>query len=749
MYDYLYLACTLSLCFLFTNSATIKDESYKNTIAVTRTWDEALTLAKGLAAQMNLTEKLNMTSNVGYHGCAGFVSPVPQLNFGGLCFLDSPSGTGDHVLFSTAFVAGIHIAATWDRDLFYQRAAAIGQEFKGKGIHFALGPMMNIDRNALHGRNWEGFGADPYLSGQNSYYYVQGLQDQGVVATAKHYICNEQESNRTYHPATGPSQGYSANLDDKTIHEIYLWPFADSVAAGAGSVMCSYNQVNGTQACQNDKILNGLLKGELGFQGNVMSDWGATKTGLPSALAGLDIDMPGHDNLMGLALLPFVQNGSLSEARVTDMVVRILAPYFLLGQDQNYPPLNLSTDALRDHYIVNRAIGTAGIILLKNTNNTLPFNIDTDKYYSVYGSAASRQSDGSFTPRVNGGVDGALYQGGGSGYVTPTYFIDPLTTLLSKARDDHLQIQYIIDQDDYAAINRSLTNGGFAGGHCLVFINAWSSEGGDRQNLSAFHDGDKLVNTVAAYCPSTIVIVNSVSQLNLEAWIEHPHVTAVVWSGLPGTEYGPAITDVLFGTYNPGGKLVFTLAKNDSDYGTNVSHSYSSNYTEGVFLDYRHFDKNNITPRYYFGYGLSYTTFSFSTLLISKAGEGNHVEKSFYRKRPTSSYVNQALSKFYDPVYTITFTITNTGSVDGSEVAQLYLVFPEEAAEPPKILRGFERVYLEAGESKTVTLALTQRDVSYWNVINQKWTIAPGKYTVYISTSANNADIKLQGSFNV
>jgi beta-glucosidase len=166
-------------------------------------------------------------------------------------------------------------------------------------------------------------------------------------------------------------------------------------------------------------------------------------------------------------------------------------------------------------------------------------------------------------------------------------------------------------------------------------------------------------------------------------------------------------------------------------------------------LDYRHFDKYNIIPRYYFGYGLSYTTFSFSKLRISKAGERNHLEKSFYRQRPTSPYMNKDLSKFYDPVYTITFTITNTGNIDGSEVAQLYLHFPEEAAQPPKVLRGFERVYLEAGESKTVTLPLTQRDTSYWNVVNQKWTVAPEKYTVYISTSANNADIKLQGSFNV
>jgi beta-glucosidase len=732
-----------------TNSASVRANHYKINKVATRTWDEAIALAKAFAGQMTLEEKCNMTAGIGGHGCVGFVSPVPHLNFDGLCFQDSPSGVADNVLFVTAFAPGIQIAATWDRDLFYQRAAAIGQEFRGKGIHFALGPMINIDRNALHGRNWEGFGADPYLSGENSFYYVQGLQDQGVVATAKHYICNEQETNRTYHPPAGPTQGYSANLDDKTMHEIYLWPFVDSVAAGAGSVMCSYNQVNGTQACENNKTLNGLLKDELGFQGNVMSDWGATKTGIPSVLGGLDIDMPGiGEGLMGLALLPAVQNGSISEARITDMVVRIMAPYFLLGQDQNYPPHNVSIDVMGDHYLVNREVGTAGMILLKNTKNTLPFNTETDIHYSIYGTAASRYSE-DIGPHGMPRWDGAIYQGGGSGYVRPSYFIDPLTTFLDRARDLHLQVQYVIDQYDYNAINSSLQMHEFSRGKCLVFINAYSSEGRDRQNLSAYHDGDKLVQFVASLCTSTVVIVNSVAQLNLEAWIENPNVKAVVWSGLPGTEYGPAIFDVLFGRYNPGGKLVFTLAKNDSDYGTNISDTYNSNYTEGVFLDYRYFDKYNITPRYHFGYGLSYTTFSFSTLMISKADEQNRITPSLYRRRRTSSYTNKALLRFYEPVYTITFTIKNTGTVNGSEVAQLYLSFPEEAAEPPKILRGFERVYLAAGESKTVSLVLTQRDISYWNVVNQKWTTASGKYSVWISTSANNADIKLQGSFHI
>ncbi|CAF1285611.1 unnamed protein product [Adineta ricciae] len=748
MSKYFVLFLVISTYYESTETALIKRQLHEKINPTSRTWDEAIRLAKDFASQMTLEERCNMTAGVGGH-CAGYVLPVPRLNFNGLCFQDSPSGVGDGVQFSTAFAAGIQIAATWDRDLMYERAAAIGQEFRGKGVHFALGPMMNIDRNALHGRNWEGFGADPYLSGENSFYYVRGIQDQGVVATAKHYICNEQESNRTYHPKTGPSQGYSANLDDKTMHEIYLWPFMDSVAAGTGSVMCSYNQVNGTQACQNDKTLNGLLKDELAFQGNVMSDWGATKVTLESALGGLDINMPGHDNLMGYSLLQFIQNGSLSEARVTDMVVRIMAPYFLVGQDQNYPSLDLNRDAISDHYVINQAVGRAGMVLLKNVNNALPFNRNIDKYYSIFGSAASRYSDG-IDPHGVPGLDGALYQGGGSGYVRPTYFIDPLTSLLEYAREFHLQIQYVIDQYDYSAINNALNNRGFFGGKCLVFINAWSSEGRDRQNLSAYHDGDKLVQKVASLCSSTIVIVNSVSQLNLEPWIEHPNVTGVLWSGLPGTEYGSALVDILFGDYNPGGKLVFTLAKNDSDYGTNISNTYNSNYTEGVFLDYRHFDKNNIVPRFHFGFGLSYTTFSFSKLIISKAGDENYsIGQTFHRQRRLSAYANQHLLKFYDPAYNITFTITNTGERDGSEVAQLYLSFPEEAAQPPKILRGFERVYISSSRSKQITLQLTQRDISYWNVINQKWTIASGKYTVSISTSANNADIKLQDTFNI
>jgi len=717
--------------------STAVQSNYKTT----RTWDQAIALAKAFTAQLSLQEKCHMTAGVG-GACVGNVPSLQRLNFSGLCFQDSPSGVGDGVLYSTAFAAGIHIAASWDRDLFYRRGVGIGKEFQGKGVHFALGPMMNIDRNARHGRNWEGFGSDPYLSGENAFAYVQGVQDQNVVATAKHYICNEQETNRV-----SDVMAYSAYLDDRTMHEIYLWPFASSVAAGVGSVMCSYNQVNGTPACQNDKTLNGLLKGELEYPGNVMSDWGATKSGVPSVLGGLDIDMPG-DSFMGDALVPFVQNGTIPQSRIDDMITRIMAPYYLLGQDQNYPTLNLDRNAIGDNHKINREISAAGMILLKNTNNALPFNVTTDNYFYIYGEPAG-QSDCGLDNGGWGGHGGALYQGGGSGFVEPTYGIDPLTSLMAKGRDAGLQIRYVTNQNDYGLINNTFKSRGFNNARCLVFISAFSSEGSDRANLDPMDDGNKLVQTVAANCPKTIVIVNSVSQLNLEAWIDLPNVVGVVWTGMPGTEYGPALVDVLFGDYNPGGKLVFTLAKNDADYGTDISPTMNSTYSEGIFLDYRHFDKNGITPRFSFGYGLSYTTFSFSQLDITKITNRKSVASSQYVQKRQRTYSKFGSLKLYEPVYEVTFTLANTGKVFGSEVPQLYVGFPVAAQEPPKILRGFERVYLNAGESKQVTLVLTQKDISYWNVFNQTWSVAPGDYSVWVSTSANNADVKLQSSFHI
>ncbi|CAF1225946.1 unnamed protein product [Adineta steineri] len=742
----LLLIC-VALCFSSAESTINNSKANIQPQVTLRTWEQAITMAKSFIAQLTLQEKCHLTAGVG-GTCAGNIAALPRVNFSGFCLLDTPSGVGDGVLYSTAFVSGIHIAATWDRDLFYRRAVAIGKEFRGKGIHYGFGPVVNMDRNARHGRNWEGFGSDPYLSGENAFFYTQGVQDQGVVATPKHYICNEQDTHRS---GDNDDVVYSANLDDKTMHEIYLWPFASSVAAGAGSIMCSANEINDTRACQNNKTQNGLLKGELGYMGNILTDWMGAKSTVDPVLSGLDIDMPGNDGYFGDTLVSFVQNGSIPESRIDDMAIRIIAPYYLVGQDQNYPKVDLDRNVMGNNYIINREVSRAGMILLKNVNNVLPLNSSIDTNIYIYGQAAGQTTCGLEQTAWNANCGGALYQGGGSGFVRPAYAIDPLTALMQKGRDDHLQIRYITNQNDFASINRTFNDRGFQNAKCLVFISAWSEEGVDRTDLYAFDNGEQLVLTVAQNCRQTIVLVNSVSQLNLERWIDHPNVVAALWTGTPGPEYGSALVDVLFGSYNPGAKLVFSLAKNDSDFGTDISPMGDSNYTEGVFLDYRHFDKYNITARFSFGFGLSYTTFSFAKLDISQANDDDDKNSpaSLYKQRRMRPYNNFGHSGLYDPVYTVTFTIQNTGKYYGSEVAQLYLGFPSEAQEPLKILRGFERIYLEPNELKEVALVLSQKDISYWNVINQQWTVASGSYTVWISTSANNADIKLQSSFNV
>ena len=745
----LLLVC-FAICVSPTASVTDNAKANVQPQVTLRTWEQAVTMAKSFIAQLTLQEKCHLTAGVS-GTCAGNIASLPRVNFSGFCLLDASSGVGDGVLYSTAFVSGIHIAATWDRDLFYRRAVAIGKEFRGKGVHYVLGPMVNIDRNARHGRNWEGFGSDPYLSGENAFFYTQGVQDQGVVATAKHYICNEQDTHRSgVMKGANDAVVYSANLDDKAMHEIYLWPFASSVVAGVGSVMCSANEINDTRACQNNKTQNGLLKGELGYMGNILTDWMGAKSTADPVLSGLDIDMPGNDEYMGDTLVAFVQNGSISESRIDDMATRIIAPYYLVGQDQDYPTVDLDRDAMENNYIINREASRAGMILLKNINNILPLNSSVDTNIYIYGQAAGQTSCGLEQTSWNPNCGGALYQGGGSGFVRPAYAIDPLTALMQKGRDDRLQIRYITNQNDFLSINRTFSDRGFQTAKCLVFISAWSEEGIDRTDLSAFDNGEQLVLTVAQNCRQTIVLINSVSQLNLERWVDHPSVGGVLWTGMPGSEYGSALVDILFGDYNPGGKLVFSLAKNDSDFGTDISAVGDSNYTEGVFLDYRHFDRYNITPRYYFGYGLSYTNFSFDKLEISQANdEDKNSSASLYKQRRMRPYNNFDDSGLHDLVYTITCTVKNTGTYYGSKVAQLYLGFPLQAQEPLKVLRGFERVYLDPNESRQVAFVLSRKDISYWNVVNQQWTVASGTHTVWISTSASNADIKLQGSFNV
>jgi beta-glucosidase len=710
----------------------------------TGAWASPVAKAKQFIAGLSLAQKVQLATGVGWQKghCVGNIPTVGS--FPGLCLEDGPLGVrfADKI---SAFPAGINAAATWNRDLIKQRGAALGAEFKGKGIHVALGPMMNIARVPAGGRNWEGFGGDPYLSGEAAYATVDGMQSAGVQACAKHYINNEQEHFR---------DSGSSVVDDRTQHEIYAHPFLKAVQANVASVMCSYNRINGTYACENDKVLNGILKQEIGFQGYVMSDWAATHS-TTSVNAGLDMTMPGDitfnsgTTYFGQNLVNAVNQGQVPASRVDDMATRILAAYYLLKQDQNYPAVNFDAwnqnDAINKHVDVQnghgtliRQIGAASTVLLKNVNKALPLNKPAS--LAIIGNDAGNNSRGPNGYSDRSGDDGVLAMGWGSGTADFPYLSSPLDAIKTKAQADGTTVASSTSDSD------TTTAGSIATGKtaAIVFINADSGEGyitveghaGDRNNLDPWHNGNALVQAVAAKNTNTIVVVHSVGQIVMESWIDHANVTAVLWAGLPGQEAGNAIVDVLYGTVNPSGRLPYTIAKSVNDYPAKIQTTDGSlPYSEGLLVDYRWFDSKNITPRFAFGFGLSYTTFGYSNLVVTPGTTGGSA--------PTGQ--GSSLSSWLqDPWATVTATITNSGSVAGTEIAQLYIQPPASAKAPPSQLRGFQNIQLAAGASGTVKFTLSRYDLSYWDVIQQKWVLPSGTHGLFVG--GNSRDKQLTGS---
>ncbi|KAI0034485.1 glycoside hydrolase family 3 protein [Vararia minispora EC-137] len=715
-------------------------------------------------AKFSLEEKVNVSTGVGWQNgvCVGNTPPVQD--YPGLCLEDSPLAVRG-ADFVTGFPSGINTAATWKRSLIRARGIALGEEHKGKGVNVILGPMMNLGRVAQGGRNWEGFGADPYLAGEVAFETILGLQEGGVQACAKHYINNEQEIQRTME---------TSEVDDRTEHELYALPFLRSVMAGVASIMCSYNQVNGVYACENDRTLNQILKTEFGFQGYVMTDWFAEHSTLSPA-AGLDMAMPGDigagtgTSYFGANLTAAVRNGLLPEERITNMAERILAAWYFLGQDaSDYPspnfnafdPLDDATnqhvDVQADHYKIVRDIGSASVVLLKN-EGALPLN--KPRSLAIIGSdAGPAKVTGPNIGSNQGGIDGVLAVGWGSGATNFTYLISPYEALQARARQDHTAFQWFFD--DFNLLGAQVVANRKEA--AIVFLQSDSGEGfftldgnpGDRKNLTAWHNGDALVEAVAATNNNTIVVVHSVGPLILESWIENPNVTAVLWAGVSGQETGNAIADVLYGDYNPSARLPYTIAKDPTDYPTQIVNGtdfLTVPYSEGLFIDYRHFDANDIEPRFEFGFGLSYTKFSYHGLKIS-AIHGQDIdgeeEANWAAGNPTPQAVGSSTSLWlHRPAWEVTFKVKNTGHVAGTEIPQLYLRHPKLANEPPQILKGFTDMDLEAGETKIVSLTLSRFDLSIWDVDNQSWVKPNGTFGITIGASSR--DLRLNGTLTV
>lgn len=569
--------------------------------AQTLDWTEAYSKANASLAKLTLEEKITIITGIGWGQgpCVGNTAPVATINYPQLCLQDSPVGVR-YATNVTVFPPGIQAASTWDIDLMRQRGEYLGAEAKDSGVHVLLGPVAGpLGKIVEGGRNWEGFGPDPYLTGIAMDVTIAGMQSSGVQATAKHYILNEQELNRTT---------MSGTVDDRAMHELYLWPFADAVRAGVTSVMCSYNKINATWACENDGTMN-LLKEELGFKGYVMTDWGAQHSTVASANSGLDMDMPGSDfngniKYWGPILQDAVDAGEVQESRVHDAALRILAGWYLLGQDGGYPEINLSANVQGNHKENVRAVARDGIVLLKNDDSVLPLSKPTK--LALVGSAAIVNPNGPNNCTDRACNVGALGMGWGSGTAEYPYFIAPY---------DALKVQTETDGTELTLLANDTTDGvasAVAGADAAIVVITSSSgeeyltvEGnpGDRNNLDPWHNGTELVAAVAAANNNTIVVVQTVGAIILEDILALPGVKAIVWAGLGSQECGNALVDILYGSTNPNGKLPYTIAKAASDYGTSLAPNDDS-FPEGLYIDYRHFDQNDITPRYEFGFGL-------------------------------------------------------------------------------------------------------------------------------------------------
>ncbi|KAJ7363099.1 glycoside hydrolase superfamily [Mycena albidolilacea] len=695
-------------------------------------WRAAYAKAETALSRLTLEDKVNvMTAR-----CTGNTFPVPSINFPGFCLEDSPVGV-------RAASKGINVASTFNRTLMRQRGAAMGAEFRGKGVNVALAPMVNLMRAPAAGRNWEGFGSDPFLAGESAFETITGTKHPGL-ATAKHFVNNEQEHFRMVS---------TSDVDDSL-------QFLRSVQADVAAVMCSYNQINSTYACENDKTMNGILKGEIGFQGY----WFATHSTTSAVMSGLDVRLQeneiqpsSHRNsdddarrsnlrFFGDNLIAAVQNGSV--------------PEYLVGQDEGYPSVNFDSQnnsALDDqqvnvqgnHKILIRELGKASTVLLKNKKNALPFK--NYKTIGIIGNGAGPNSLGPNGYPVHAGDDGVLAMGWGSGTDNFPYLITPLDAITARADQDRSTISSTLNDTDLDAAATVASGKDVA----LVFITADSGEDvfftvegneGDRNDLQAWHSG-----LLASFSANTIVVVNSVGPIVMEAWIDHPNgelnITTLgehLESGLPGQEAGNSVTDILYGDYNPSGRLPYTIGKSISDYAAQINANATINftnpivdipYTEGIFIDYRHFDAAGIAPRFEFGFGLSFTTFEYSGLLIRGNPRG--------RQAPTGP--GSSLDPWlHDRVVTVQFAVRNTGKVAGHEIPQLYVSLPASTHSPPRLLKGFDSVFVAPDQTQQVTIQLSRFDFSTWDVVQQRWVVDSGEIGISVGPSSRN--LPLTGS---
>ena len=685
-----------------------------------------------LLGAMSLSDKIQMVTGTGEFNptaanpeAASTIAANPALCIPALVLNDATNGVGDQQQLTTAFPDSIALAAAWDPTLAQQYGAVLGGEALAKGVNVLLGPGVDITRNPLGGRNFEYMGEDPFLTGQSAAALIRGIQSQHVIATVKHFALNDQETDRTTD---------SSDASARTMQEIDLPAFDAAVKAGVGAVMCSYNRINSVYACQDPYTLHDVLDGQFGFSGFVMSDWGANHSTVASAEAGMDMEMPGgvgtDPEYYGSSLQTAVQDGQVSIATLNEMVGRVLYTMFRIGLFDHVPAEGAQAAATPATNANSIAMATTvaqdGTVLLKNAGGALPL-AGAGKRIAVIGPAANQA--------------GATLaeQGYGSGHVPEFGYqpgvVSPLQAITTRAAQAGDVVTYAdgdATEDAVAAAK--------AADVAVVFVSDAEIEGADRPDLDAHFgtcsfldfastnscsytplDENALVSAVAAANPHTIVVIQSGGPIDMP-WASS--VQGIVENWYPGQVDGDAIAPILFGDVDPSGKLPVTFPVSLSDDPLQTASQYPgvmeagdtvgphSIYSEGLLVGYRWYDAKDITPLFPFGYGLSYTTFRYSGITV----------------KPTPSGASVA------------FTITNTGSRAGADVAQVYVGDPPAVGEPPKQLKGFQRVSLSPGQSETVTIPLDAMSFAHWDTSSNQWEVSAGTYQVMVGDSSSAID---------
>jgi len=654
--------------------------------------------ARDLISKMTLKEKFQMLTSPGVRRIY-VTKPVKRLGIPSFKTTDGPLGIANHssgFKKGTRFPATISLAATWNRELAAKMGKAIAEEIRAIGRHMLLAPGINIHRTPLCGRTFEYFSEDPYLTKELAIPFVQGVQGEGIGACIKHYAANNQETDR---------RASSSEVDERTLHEIYLRAFRETVIeAQPWSLMGCYNKVNGIYGCENKYLIRDILMEKWGFKGFVMSDWLATraiKTTEGCINGGLSLEMPMPSKYKQKSLMKAFNEGKFSQETLDDLVYRFLRVMIMTGAFERPEALPQGSRNAPEHQILSRTIAEEGMVLLKNDGGVLPLKIEELHSVALVGKNLKKKF-------------GRIGYGGSSA-VKPPYEITPLEGMRNRLKS---KVKIISDPAaaDLAIIFAGLNHG-----------KGMDSEMHDRDGLELPAEQIELINQTASENPNTIVVLIAGSPIAMDDWLDN--VPAVLMAWYTGMEGGRAIANMLFGDVNPSGRLPITFPRKLSDspaHSTGNPRNYPGDeekkvfYDEGIFVGYRWFDQKQIEPLFPFGFGLTYTKFEYDDI---------HLDKS-------------RISKQEDSV-TLSLEVTNIGNRPGTEVVQVYSRDSDCSVErPPQELVGFEKIRLNAGEKKSLSVIIQGKDLAFYDVDAHDWKIESGVFEFLVGGSSR--DIRLE-----